>query len=176
MLTAAALKEFATPYPLIDADPHFRRVVRYFRPSDYGAWAGAAAAFPGALWLMESASPTRPRRGLGPGLRLAATLGVMGGFLLAYQRASFRFWGWSENEREQSLASKEKESGDVPGFGKSSLSEEVQGSAFRNSLFSQLNFGVYHGGGDGVLTEAAVIPWFNFVNHKYHTPGGEQEN
>ena len=124
---------------------------------------------------MESASPTRPRRGLGAGLRLAATLGVMGGFLLAYQRASFRFWGWSENEREQSLASKEKESGDVPGFGKSSLSEEVQGSAFRNSLFSQLNFGVYLGDGSGVLTDAAVIPWFNLVNHKYHTPGGEQE-
>ena len=26
------------PYPLIDIDPHFSRVVRYFRPSDYAAW------------------------------------------------------------------------------------------------------------------------------------------
>lgn len=53
-----------------------------------------------------------------------------------------RFWGWTENEREQGIAEQEKENGaPVPGFGKSHLSEEMQGAAFRNSLHSQLNFG-----------------------------------
>lgn len=40
-----------TPYPLIDADPHASRVVRYFRPSDYAVWAVGTAAFPSALYL-----------------------------------------------------------------------------------------------------------------------------
>jgi hypothetical protein len=43
-------KVVETPYPLIDADPHASRVVRYFRPSDYATWAGATAAFPTALY------------------------------------------------------------------------------------------------------------------------------
>ncbi|WFD32493.1 hypothetical protein MSPP1_003541 [Malassezia sp. CBS 17886] len=135
-------------------DPHFRRVVSYFRPSDYSAWAGTAAAFPGALWLLEKADPTRPRRGMGTALRFAALLGAAGGFLLAYQRSSFRFWGWTENKREAEIAHAAADKGSVPGEGKSALSEEMQGAAFRNSLFSQLNF--------------AVFPWFNVVNHKFH--------
>src|SRR5258707_10594430 len=40
-----------SPYPLIDADPHFSRVVRYMRPSDYTVWAGATAAFPSAIYF-----------------------------------------------------------------------------------------------------------------------------
>ena len=48
-------KVIETPYPLIDADPHASRVIRYFRPSDYAVWAGATGAFPAALifwgWL-----------------------------------------------------------------------------------------------------------------------------
>ncbi|PKI85494.1 hypothetical protein MVES_000066 [Malassezia vespertilionis] len=100
------------------------------------------------------ASPTRPRFGMRTPMRLAGTLGLVGGFLLAYQRSSFRFWGWSENEREVERAKKDKEAGKVIGRGESSLSDEMQGAAFRNSLYSQLNF--------------AVLPWFNFVNHKFH--------
>jgi len=44
-------KVVETPYPLIDADPHASRVIRYFRPSDYASWAGATAAFPAALYV-----------------------------------------------------------------------------------------------------------------------------
>lgn len=44
------VKQAQTPYPLIDADPHAGRVIRYMRPSDYAAWAGAAAAGPAALY------------------------------------------------------------------------------------------------------------------------------
>ncbi len=41
-----AVKQLDTPLPVIDADPHFSRVVRSFRSSDYAAMAGATAAFP----------------------------------------------------------------------------------------------------------------------------------
>ena len=130
-------------------------MIKYFRPTDYAAWAGATAAFPGALWLLEKADPTKPRFGLRPALRLATFLGFAGGFLYAYQRSTFRFWGWSENEREQQRAREEAQSGTVIGQGESSLSDEMQGVAHRNSVFSQLNL--------------AVLPWFNVVNHKYHS-------
>ena len=43
-------KVVETPYPPIDADPHASRVIGYFRPSDYAAWAGTTAAFPAALY------------------------------------------------------------------------------------------------------------------------------
>jgi len=76
-------------------------VVRYFRPSDYYYMAGSTLAFPGALWLMESASPARGKGKLSAAMKLSAALGLCGGFLYAYQRSTFRFWGWSENEREQ---------------------------------------------------------------------------
>jgi hypothetical protein len=43
-------KVVESPYPLIDADPHASRVVRYMRPSDYAVWAGVTGAFPAALY------------------------------------------------------------------------------------------------------------------------------
>ena len=84
----AAQKEFETAYPPIDADPHFRRVVRYFRPSDYYAMAGATVAFPGALYLMENADPARGKGKLGAAMKLSAFLGLCGGFLYASQRST----------------------------------------------------------------------------------------
>ena len=44
-------KVVETPFPLIDADPHAGRVIRYMRPSDYAVWAGATGAFPAALYF-----------------------------------------------------------------------------------------------------------------------------
>ena len=93
-----------SPYPLIDADPHFSRVVRYMRPSDYAVWASGTAAFPSAIYFWgtwfafisraaltrnapsEMADPTKSR--LRPALRLGGVFGFIGGFLLAYQRSS----------------------------------------------------------------------------------------
>jgi hypothetical protein len=43
------IKHTNTPYPLIDADPHAGRVIRYMRPSDYAVWAGSVAAAPALL-------------------------------------------------------------------------------------------------------------------------------
>ena len=97
-------KVVETPYPLIDADPHASRVVRYFRLSDYAVWAGATAAFPAALsaWGMkfqsalsppsfltkhpELADPTKAR--MKTTLKLGGFLGFTAGFLFAYQRSS----------------------------------------------------------------------------------------
>ncbi|KIJ55706.1 hypothetical protein M422DRAFT_220502 [Sphaerobolus stellatus SS14] len=153
-------KTVNTPYPLIDSDPHFSRVVRYFRGSDYAVLAGATAAFPGGLYLMEYVDPTNLRKtsriGRGP-MIYGTVLGFVGGFLLAYQRSSFRFWGWTENEREQArdlaelseLARQSK-----PLYGESPQPEWVQKAAAGNSTFSALKF--------------AAFPMFNFVHHKYH--------
>ncbi|KAH9002182.1 NADH-ubiquinone oxidoreductase complex I, 21 kDa subunit-domain-containing protein [Lactarius deliciosus] len=133
-----------SPYPLIDADPHFSRVVRYMRPSDYAVWAGATAAFPSALYFWEMADPTKSR--LRPALRLGGAFGFIGGFLLAYQRSSFRFWGWSENKHEE-----EKDFAELsqlaregkPLYGESPQPLWVQNAAYSNSAFSQLKFSVF---------------------------------
>ncbi|KAN0062545.1 hypothetical protein ACQY0O_005077 [Thecaphora frezii] len=151
------VKQLDTPYPLIDADPHFSRVVRSFRNSDYAVMAGATAAFPSAIYFMEMFDPTRPKAGLRSALRLSTFLGLAGGFLLAYQRSSFRFWGWTENEVEQAKAKADIAAGiKPPGTdpSQSDLTPFLQGVAHRNSAFSQLKF--------------STLPWFNFVNHPYH--------
>ncbi|KAF8223776.1 NUXM, NADH-ubiquinone oxidoreductase subunit [Tricholoma matsutake] len=148
-------KVVETPYPLIDSDPHASRVIRYFRPSDYATWAAATAAFPSALYLWEMADPAKYR--MRTALRLGGFLGFVGGFLLAYQRSSLRFWGWSENKREEQMDFEElslrvKEG--KPLYGDSHQPAWVQGSAHRNSAYSQLKF--------------SAFPMFNLVNHPYH--------
>jgi len=151
------IKETETPYPLIDADPHFGRVVRYMRPSDYAMWAGAAAAGPGALYFMERIDPSNYRFGARSALRLTTFLGFCGGFMLAYQRSSFRFMGLTPNEPEQAKDMKElsaRAAAGKPLYGETDMDEYLQGVAMRNSLWSQLKL--------------AAIPWFNVVNHKFH--------
>lgn len=180
-----AVKQLDTPYPLIDADPHFSRVVRSFRGSDYAAWAGATAAFPSAIYMMELFDPTRPKRGLGSALRLSSFLGLCGGFLFAYQRSSFRFWGWRENEIEQQAHKAALDAGvKPPGTdpSKSDLSEYMQGVAHRNSAFSQLKFSKHHTTHSTLHTSytdhfcdtTGTLPWFNLVDHPYH--GTQQES
>jgi len=152
-------KEVNTPFTLIDADPHAARVIRYFRGSDYAALAGATAAFPSLLYLMDYVDRTnvRGRRFLKAPLIIGGVLGFCGGFLLAYQRSSFRFWGWTENAREQALdvaELSERARQGKPIYGESDQPEWVQGAAYRNSAFSQLKFG--------------AMPMFNLVSHKHH--------
>ncbi|KAF8587852.1 hypothetical protein K439DRAFT_1630307 [Ramaria rubella] len=152
-------KEVHAPYPLIDADPHASRVIRYFRRSDYVTLAGATAAFPGLLYLLDFIDPThyRGRRYLKAPMIIGTVLGFGGGFMLAYQRSSFRFWGWTENEREQALdfaELSERARQGKPLYGESDQPEWVKTAAANNSTFSQLKFG--------------AIPMFNLVNHKHH--------
>lgn len=58
--------------------------------------------------------------------------------------AVVRFWGWTENKREEDMDIAElrqlaKEG--KPLYGESHQPEWVQASAYRNSVFSQLKFG-----------------------------------
>ncbi|KAJ4473597.1 C-terminal of NADH-ubiquinone oxidoreductase 21 kDa subunit-domain-containing protein [Lentinula aciculospora] len=177
-------KVLETPYPVLDIDPHFSRVVRYFRASDYAKWAATTIAVPSALLAWEIADPNGlkiNRINLAPGeklpsgrmamgnaiqivtrrmvtgMKVAAFLGFCGGFLLAYQNSSMRFYGWTENKREEEmdfeeLSQRAKEG--KPLYGESHQSPWVQGAAHRNSVFSQLKF--------------SAFPMFNFVNHPHH--------
>ncbi|CAO3656560.1 unnamed protein product [Mucor fragilis] len=151
------VKEFNTPYPVIDSDPHFGRVVRYMRPSDYAAWAAGTAAAPALLLGMEKMDPVGPLRNMRIPLRIATLVGAFGGFLYAYQTSSLRFWGWTENSAEAAkdqaeLSQLAKEGKAL--YGESYMPEHVQDASARNSRFSQLKFG--------------AIPWFNFANHNNH--------
>lgn len=51
-----AINDLATPFPLVDADPHAGRVVRYFRPSDYALWATGTAIAPAAIYSLRQSS------------------------------------------------------------------------------------------------------------------------
>lgn len=144
-----------TPYPLIDADPYAGRVMRYMRPSDYAVWAGATGAFPAALYFWDMADRSYSK--LRTPMRYGLLFGFVGGFLLAYQRSSFRFWGWTENQREQEMDMKElseRARKGLPIYGESGEPEWVQGAAYRNSAFSQLKF--------------SIFPMINLVNHPWH--------
>ncbi|KZZ88243.1 NADH-ubiquinone oxidoreductase 21 kDa subunit [Ascosphaera apis ARSEF 7405] len=151
-------KQLNTDYPLIDSDPHFKRVFAYARPSDYAIGAGAAAVSPALFYLMERVQPAFK----GPAtytrcLRLAGAVGALAGFFTVYQRSCNRFYGLTENSREEQMDMREmvdKVKKGEPLYGVSELSPYVQGVAARNSRYSSL---FLH-----------VMPWFNFVNHNQH--------
>ncbi|KAL7783896.1 NADH-ubiquinone oxidoreductase 21 kDa subunit [Trichoderma ceciliae] len=151
-------KVIETSYPLIDNDPHFKRVVRYARTSDYVAGATAAAFAPTALYALERLAPSHVGRGgFAKAMRLAGFIGLAGGFLYFYQRSALRFYGGTENAREVELDMREMVAKVKAGeslYGESKLSPHLQGVAARQSRYSALFF--------------SAIPWFNFVNHNQH--------
>ncbi|KAK6518476.1 hypothetical protein TWF506_005628 [Arthrobotrys conoides] len=151
-------KKIDHPYPLIDNDPYVTRVVRYFRPSDYATIALSTAAAPGLYMLMEVCAPQyMGRTAVMSGMRTSGLVGLTGGFLIAYQQSSLRFWGWRENEREVKMDMREminKVKKKEPLYGESNLTPYMQGVAARNSRYSQLML--------------YVFPWFNLANHDQH--------
>ena len=158
----AHTNQLTTPYPVIDTDPHFFRVVRYTRLSDWLYAAGLTAGFPALMTAWERSEPTiaagkSQRHIMASVMRTSWTLGAVGGLLFAYNRSQKRFWGWSENAREESMDRAElsaiKAAG-KPLYGESELSPYMQGVAARNSTFSGLFMGLF--------------PWFNLVNHNSH--------
>ncbi|KAJ1966145.1 hypothetical protein IWQ62_002499 [Dispira parvispora] len=130
------------PYPVIDADPHFYRVVRYFRSSDYLTWTGLTALGPAIMYWLEKYQPTNlSANQIRSGLRGAGLVGLVGGFLYTYNISSYRFMGFRENAREVAKDQQEMSARAVRGeplYGKSILSEEVQKVAAGNSKNSQL--------------------------------------
>ncbi|KTW27049.1 hypothetical protein T552_02541 [Pneumocystis carinii B80] len=150
-------KKLRTEFPVIDTDPHFFRVIRYARPSDYLTFIIGTAGFPISMLVLEKLYPSLNKSGLGPALRLSGVLGICGGFLLAYQRSSLRLWGWTENGREVQMNKEEverKRAANEPLYGKSEMPEDMQRIAAQNSRYSALKF--------------SAFPWFNFVNHNEH--------
>ncbi|KAH8660919.1 NADH-ubiquinone oxidoreductase complex I, 21 kDa subunit-domain-containing protein [Tricladium varicosporioides] len=151
-------KTIKTDFPLIDSDPHFRRVIRYARNSDYAVGAGVATVGPIGMLLMEKIQPSQVGKGgMAPIMRLTSAVGLTAGFLLFYQRSTLRFYGWTENQREQEMDMKEmveKVKKGEPLYGTSSTTPYIQGMASRNSRYT------------GVWMH--IIPWFNFVNHNQH--------
>ncbi|KAL0633555.1 hypothetical protein Q9L58_007515 [Maublancomyces gigas] len=151
-------KQLNTDYPVIDTDPHFWRVLRYARPSDYAVAAGTAAAGPAVFWLWERNSPAiLPKGAFAQSMRAAGAIGLTAGFLRFYLQSSLRFWGWTENQREIDMDMKEmvhKVKRKEPLYGESVLTPYMQGVAARNSRYSQIFF--------------HVMPWFNLVNHNQH--------
>lgn len=158
---------------------HIRRVFGYARNSDYALAGGMAATSPLAFWAMEKLSPSGiGRNGFSPIMRLAATIGIVGGLHVLYQRSastffSFRllsprlitrigdlrlftdrFYGFTENKREVEMDMREmvdKVKKGEPLYGVSQMSSYLQGVAARNSRYSSL---FIH-----------VVPWANFANH-----------
>ncbi|KAF7309575.1 hypothetical protein MIND_00328500 [Mycena indigotica] len=151
----AGIQERKHPYPLIDADPHTSRVIRYMRPSDYATWAAYTAGTPVAFYAWEKIDRTGFR--MRPWLYTGGFLGFCAGFLIAYSRSTKRFWGWTENIREEKrdldeLSQLAREG--KPLYGESSQPDWVKAVAHRNSQYAPLKF--------------SLFPMLNLVNHPYH--------
>ncbi|TGO52139.1 hypothetical protein BCON_0147g00260 [Botryotinia convoluta] len=156
-------KKINTEYPLtvpklIDSDPHIKRVLGYARPSDYAVGAATATAGPGLMLLWERISPSLVGKGgFAPIMRLSGVIGVGAGFFMFYQRSILRFYGFTENKREQEMDMREMVNKVKKGeslYGESSTTPYIQGVASRNSRYA------------GVWMH--VMPWFNMVNHNQH--------
>ncbi|KAI9757304.1 MAG: hypothetical protein M4579_003515 [Chaenotheca gracillima] len=151
-------KTIPTEFPLIDTDPHFKRVVSYARPSDYGKGAAMTAFGPALMLLWERVAPSHVGRGgFAPIMRLTGAISMTAGFLIFYQSSILRFYGWKENKREVDRDLREmtdKVKRGEPVYGHSTLSPYMQGVASRNSRYT------------GVFLH--LVPWFNFVNHNHH--------
>ncbi|KAF9740289.1 hypothetical protein PMIN06_009476 [Paraphaeosphaeria minitans] len=145
-------------YPLIDNDPHFSRVMRYTRPSDWLTGAAVGAISPGLMLYWERVSPSFVGKGgFAPVMRMSCALGLTGAFLFAYSRTTSRFYGARENRREIAMDMREmvaKVKKGEPLYGKSEMTEHMQGVAHRNSRYANVF--------------SHVIPWPNFVHHPYH--------
>ena len=152
---------------------HFKRVVKYARPSDYVKGLATFAFGPSLMLLWERIAPSHVHKGgFASVMRLSGVISAGAGFLYFYNCSiciwrslpislrldlsywAVRFYGVEENKREVEMDMREmvdKVKKNEPLYGRSSLTSYMQGVASRNSRYS------------GVWLH--VIPWFNFVNH-----------
>lgn len=132
--------------------------MRYARTSDYLAGTALAAAGPALMLWWEKISPSEVGKGgFASIMRLSGALSVSAGFLYFYSRSVNRFYGFTENRREIDMDMREmtdRVKRGEPLYGKTRLTEYMQGAAARQSRYS------------GVFIH--VMPWFNFVNHNQH--------
>jgi hypothetical protein len=95
------VKQLETPYPVIDVDPHFSRVVRYMRPNDYLLWGGVTASGPLIMALWDKMDPSKATHGIRHASRFAGCMGFAAGFFLAYQNSSCELgWGGGRGRKD----------------------------------------------------------------------------
>lgn len=78
----------SSDYELIDGDPYFSRVIRYFRPSDYLNWGISTAIVPLGINVWERLEPSlgkgmKPSPIAGTTYRAATAIGFVGGFFFS---------------------------------------------------------------------------------------------
>ncbi|MCJ1251778.1 hypothetical protein MMC30_009016 [Trapelia coarctata] len=87
-------KALDTPYPLIDNDPHIKRVIRYARPSDYAAGTAIGLFGPGMMLLWNQISPSHVGKGgFASIMRLSGAIGVVAAFIYTTERSTSEFMG-----------------------------------------------------------------------------------
>ncbi|KAJ2779688.1 hypothetical protein H4R18_003864 [Coemansia javaensis] len=146
------------PYPIIDTDPLFSRVVRYMRPVDYLVWAGTAMVGPAVVFLTEKYMPPgQGRIRYMRDMKVVTLLTTALGFMNGYASSCTRFWGLRENSREIKMYRQEyarlKAQG-KPMHGTSTLPLSIQRTAAGYSTGAFLAFDMF--------------PIFNFVDHPFH--------
>jgi hypothetical protein len=147
-------------YEIIDLDPHFSKVVGYFRFSDYAKIATFTASGPLFLSIVSYVESSGKSFHVSPRyLRLATFFGMTAGFLSQYAQSSLRFQGAIENSREVAKDRYEVKSrlakGQTPyRQDESDLPEWLRKVAARTSIHS--------------YNALAVFPWFNLVRHEFH--------
>lgn len=147
-------------YEIIDVDPHFSRVVKYFRGSDWLKVGLFTASGPAIVTAIEFFESGRKRFHVSPSaIRITAALGFTAGFLNQYAQSSLRFQGAIENSREVRKDRYEIKQRLAQGLSpykenESSLSQWLRRTAAANSTHSFNYLGIF--------------PWFNFVNHEHH--------
>ncbi|KAL2372296.1 hypothetical protein RJZ57_003238 [Blastomyces gilchristii] len=175
-----------TDYPVIDTDPHVKRVFGYARPSDYVIGAGVGSMSPALFWLMERMHPANASPGtFGKAMRLATAIGFFGGLFTVYNTScsmfaflfngilaasgiskltaplfchiTERFYGFTENSREVEMDMREM-------VDKVKKGEPLYGV----SSLSPYMQGVAARNSRYSSLFIHVLPWFNFVNHDQH--------
>lgn len=83
---------------------HFKRVVKYARPSDYAQGVATTAFGPALMLLWERVAPSYVGRGgFAPIMRLTTAISLGAGFLVFYQQSA-RMWACSLLSRVCDLA------------------------------------------------------------------------
>ncbi|KAJ3328617.1 hypothetical protein HDU76_009631 [Blyttiomyces sp. JEL0837] len=88
------------PYPVIEAEPHIKHVLRFLRGEDYLLAGAIGAGFPLAHVAWERMSPTIHPKYIPRLMLVQVPFFVTAGMIFATTRSYFRFWGWQENSRE----------------------------------------------------------------------------
>ncbi|OMJ13279.1 NADH-ubiquinone oxidoreductase [Smittium culicis] len=77
------------PYPIIDTDPRFTRVVKYCRGIDFLGGVAVAAAGPGLMYWFEKFQPSgNSGAPLRAAMKAAGGIGLIAGFLHMYTQSS----------------------------------------------------------------------------------------